>query len=182
MADGKQTTEDSAKTADGMELSDHVVSLSDSDSAGSWLKAKAPAKGPSKEGDAGASESSSSFVRLDAPSSEVAAGGASAQANNSTSADTSEELLSYGSGRVSQMLEDVQRSLTQVNLSAGASSERVVRTFDEAKSREHQFWRTQPVTQLSTWRFFYYCIPFGFTRNFLFFIVGNIQNKIILIN
>ena len=162
MADGKQTTEDGAKTADGVEVSDHVISLSDSDSASSAKKLERQQKGAPKEGDAGTSESSSSFVRLDAP-----------QANNSTSVDTSEELLSYGSGRVSQMLEDIQRSLTQVNLSAGASGERVVRTLDEAKSHEHQFWKTQPVTQLSTLRFFYYSIgfgfiiaPFGFTRKF----------------
>jgi glycylpeptide N-tetradecanoyltransferase len=138
MADGKQTTEDSAKTADGVEVSDRVISLSDTDSASSGKKLEPQQKGASKAGDASTSESNSSFVRLDAP-----------QASNSTSADTSEELLSYGSGRVSQLLEEVQRSLTQVNLSAGASGERVVRTLDEAKSREHQFWNTQPVTQLS---------------------------------
>ena len=154
MADGKQSTEEGAKTSDAVELSDHVISLSDSDSAASGKKQKGQQKGAT-EGDAGASESSSSFVRLDAPSSEASAGGAAAQANASTSADTSGELLSYGSGRVTQMLEDVQRSLTQVNLSAGASGERVVRTLDEAKSREHQFWKTQPVTQISTWHFLF---------------------------
>lgn len=162
MADNKQIPEDDAHAAaaDGATLSDRVVSLGSSESestSSSGKKRKRQKKGAAQEIEPGAStESSSSFIRLDAPSSssEVVSGGASASAParalNAASGDSAEELVSYGTGRLSQMLADTNRSIAQLSLSSGAN-DHVVRTLDEAKNRDHQFWGTQPVPKLGTY-------------------------------